>query len=146
MKLYLLYGLNNGLHTFITALELYSIFSTLGAKLSKISNFHSSVWTSDSISKLNPTCQHESKGMLGFQNRALDTKLLQFHVNRDEWAYLEKHDFQRKFVVKSDTTIRFVASKRVREWSQFLISSPRWLYTQNEAKIKLTIYRLSRKT
>ena len=49
-------------------------------------------------SKLNPTCQHESKGMLGFQNSALDIMLLKFHTNRDNITYLEKCDFQRKFV------------------------------------------------
>ena len=39
--------------------------------------------TSDLVSKLNSTRQHESKGVLGFQNKALDTKLLKLHANRD---------------------------------------------------------------
>ena len=36
--------------------------------------------------------------MLGFQNKALDSKLLKFHLNRDNSAYLEKYDFQWKLV------------------------------------------------
>ena len=48
---------------------------------------------SDLISKLDSTHQHESMSMLSFQNRALDTKLLKFHANRDERTYLDKHDF-----------------------------------------------------
>ena len=36
--------------------------------------------------------------MLDFQNKALDSKLLKFHANRDNQAYLEKCDFQRKLV------------------------------------------------
>ena len=39
-------------------------FLTLGAILSKMSNFYMSV--DDSILKLNPTHQHESMGMLSF--------------------------------------------------------------------------------
>ena len=37
--------------------------------------------------------KHESSGMLGFQNRAPDTKLMKIHTSRDAWAYLEKCDF-----------------------------------------------------
>ena len=36
--------------------------------------------------------------ILGFQSRDPDIKLLKFHSNRDNWAYIEKHDFQWKFV------------------------------------------------
>ena len=36
--------------------------------------------------------------MLGFQNRVTDTKLLKFHVNRENSAYLEKYYFQQKLV------------------------------------------------
>ena len=39
-------------------------------------------------------------GMLGFQNRALDINLLKFHANQDNWANLEKCDFQRKLVIQ----------------------------------------------
>ena len=48
--------------------------------------------------KLNLTRQHESKSMIGFQNRALDINLLKFHTNWDNRDYLKKRDFQRKFV------------------------------------------------
>ena len=39
--------------------------------------------------KSNSTRQHESNGMLGFQNRALDIKILKFHTNRDNSVYLK---------------------------------------------------------
>ena len=75
-----------------------STFSILGEKLSKMSNFFSVNQKSDPTLKLNPTHQHESKDMLGFQNRSPDIKLLLFHIKRDNSVYLEKHDFQRKLV------------------------------------------------
>ena len=53
---------------------------------------------SDLSLKLNSTSQHKSRGMLDFQNRIPDIKLLKFHSNRDNNAYLKKHDFQGKFV------------------------------------------------
>ena len=40
----------------------------------------------------------------------------------------------------SETTIAFIALKRVRRWSHFLISSLSWPYTQNVTTVKLTIY------
>ena len=49
--------------------------------------------SSDLGSKLNHTHQHGSMDMLGFQNRAIDIKLLNFHANRDNSAYLENHNF-----------------------------------------------------
>ena len=48
---------------------------------------------SDLTLKLNLTRQHESIDMLDFQNRAPNIKLLKFHRNRDNRAYLEKHKF-----------------------------------------------------
>ena len=36
--------------------------------------------------------------MLGFQNKALDIKLLKFYANRDNWACIKKCDFRRKLV------------------------------------------------
>ena len=48
----------------------------------------------DSTLNLNLTLQHDSRGMLDFQNRPLDIKLLKFHANRDDWAYFEKYNFQ----------------------------------------------------
>ena len=53
---------------------------------------------SDLNSKLNSTRQHESKGVLDFQNRAPGIKLLKFHTNQDNRVYLEKRDFQQKLV------------------------------------------------
>ena len=37
-------------------------------------------------------------GILDFQNRGMNIKLLIFHVNWDNQAYLEKWDFQQKFI------------------------------------------------
>ena len=52
------------------------------------------IQNSDLNLKLNSTCQHKSRGMFSFQNRALNVKVLKFHANRENSAYLEKHDFQ----------------------------------------------------
>ena len=93
MNPYLLCGPNNALRVFTTTLELQFQISVPRGKIVQNVKFSSVSQTSDLISKLNSTRQHESRGMLGFQNRALDTKLLKFHVNRDERAYLEKYDF-----------------------------------------------------
>ena len=43
----------------------------------------------DSNIILSITRQHKSRGMLDFQNRALDIKLLKFYTNRDNQAYLK---------------------------------------------------------
>ena len=53
---------------------------------------------SDLTLKLDPNRQHESRSMLGFQNKVSDIILLKFHSNRDNWAYLKKYDFQRKLI------------------------------------------------
>ena len=81
-------------------LSFNSKFLFLGAKSFKISNFQPSTKSNDLISKLDSTRQHESKSMLGFQNRALDTKLWKFHTNLKEKAYLKKCDFKQKLVSK----------------------------------------------
>ena len=47
---------------------------------------------------LNPTHQHESKGVLSFQNTVSDVKILKFHTNQDNSAYLEKCNFQWKLI------------------------------------------------
>ena len=38
--------------------------------------------------------------MLDFQNRAPNIKILKFHTNWDNNAYLEKYDFQQNLVYK----------------------------------------------
>ena len=53
--------------------------------------------------------------MLSFQNRAPDTKLLNFHANRDERAYFENVISKGSSFRDSETTIEFVTSKRVWE-------------------------------
>ena len=40
--------------------------------------------------KLNPTRQHESRGILSFQNRVPDIKILKFHANQDNSPYLKE--------------------------------------------------------
>ena len=119
-----------------------STFPTLGEKSSKMSIFLPINQNSDSTLKLNPTRQHESMGMLGFQNRAPDTKLLKFHINQDNRAYLEKHDFQWKLIYQFWDRHLICTSKQVQEWSWILIPIPSWPCTQNETKfltIKLQI-------
>ena len=92
MNPYPLYGPNSALRAFIAALELQFYISISMGKIVQNIKFSSVCQTSDLILKLDSTRQHESKGMLGFQNRA-DTKLLKFHQNRDERVYLKKCDF-----------------------------------------------------
>ena len=70
-----------------------STFPTLGTKSSKMSFFLLVSQNNDLRSKLNPTRQHEFRGIVSFQNRALDIKLLKFHINQENNTYLEKHDF-----------------------------------------------------
>ena len=70
-----------------------SIFSSLEGKIVQNIKFSSVDQTSDLILKFDSTRQHESRGMLSFQNRTPDTKLLKFYANWDEKAYLEKCDF-----------------------------------------------------
>ena len=62
-------------------------FLTLWEKSSKFFAHHQD---SDLSTKLNSTHQYESRGMLGFQNRAADIKLLKFYANRDNSIYFKK--------------------------------------------------------
>ena len=67
--------------------------SDLRGKIIQNVKFSPIIQNSDSSSKLNPTSQHEPRGMLDFQNRAMDIKLLKFHANQENYTYLEKYDF-----------------------------------------------------
>ena len=97
MSFYLLYKLNHALYTFIIAPELqFKILNPRG-KWSKMSIFH-----------------HWSKHLFAlnfwffslewvwryawFQNKAPVVKILKFHVNQDNSAYLEKYNFWQKLV------------------------------------------------
>ena len=80
------------MHSHVT-LELRFHISNSRGKIVQNVNFLSINQNSDLNSKLNPTREYESRGMLGFQNRVLDIKILQFHVNQDNSAYLKKYDF-----------------------------------------------------
>ena len=122
-----------------------SKFPTLRAKLFKVSTFLRVSQNSDLSSQLNPTHQHDSKGILSFQNRALSVKLLKFHANIDERTYIEKCDFQWNVFVKFETAIGFVASKRVQRWSQIFILSPNQSYTQNETTLNWQFLQFYRK-
>ena len=120
MNFYLLYEPNNVLHAFIVASELqFQIFDSMNKIVQNV-KFSPVSQISDSTLKLYSTCQHESRGMLGFKNRALDIKLLKFYTNRDNRAYLNLI-FNRSSFAKYETTIGFVMSIQVREWSQILI-------------------------
>ena len=70
--------------------------------------------------------------MLGFQNRALYVNILKFHANQDNSAYLKKSIFNKNSFFDSETSIEFVESKRVQEWSRIPIASPSWLGMPNE--------------
>ena len=94
MNSYFLYVPNTALRAFTTALELQFHIFDYGGKIVQNVKFSPVSQNSDLISLLNPTCQHESNGILSFQNRAPDNKLLKFHVNRDNQAYFKKYNFQ----------------------------------------------------
>ena len=98
MNSYLLHRPNRTHHAITATLELQFHISDLIGKIIKNVKFLSVSQNIDLTSKLDPTRQHESRGMLGFQNRALDIKLLKFHVNQDNQGYLEKRNFQQKLV------------------------------------------------
>ena len=86
MNSYFLYKPNNALRASTAILDLqFHIFDPRGKIVQNI-KFLSVSQNNDLISKSNPTNQHESRGMLGFQNRASDSKLLKFYVNRDNEA------------------------------------------------------------
>ena len=95
---YLLYEPNSAPRAFTADRELQFHISVPSRKIVQNVKFLSVNQNSYSILKLNPTRQHESSGMLDFQNRVTDTKLLKFYTNQDERVYLEKCDFQRKLV------------------------------------------------
>ena len=66
---------------------------------------------SDLSLKLNPNRQHESISMLGFENRAPNIKILKFHANWDNSAYLENKIFNGSSFVNSKTVIGFMVLK-----------------------------------
>ena len=71
---------------------------TLGKKIIQNIKFSPVIQNDDLTSKLDPTRQHESRGMLGFQNRASDIMLLKINANLDNQAYLKIRVFQQKLV------------------------------------------------
>ena len=75
-----------------------STFSNPMGKIVQNVNYLSISQNSNLSWKLNHTHQHEFRSMLGFKNRVSNLKLLKFHANRDNSAYLEKYDVQRKLV------------------------------------------------
>ena len=145
MNSYLLYEPKKALCAFTATSKLQ--FWTFDPKGKIVQNikFSSVSLNSDLISKLDSNRQHKSKGMLSFQSRASNIKLLKFHVNQDKRAYLEKCDFLRNLVSRfwDRHLIRGVEmSQRVVSVSDF--ESQLALEAKRD-KIKLTIYRLSRK-
>ena len=93
MNSYILYEPNNALHAFTAAPMLqFQIFDPRGKIVQNI-KFLSVNQNNDLISKLNPTRQQESRGMLDFENRAPDIKLLKIYTNRDNRTYFKKYDF-----------------------------------------------------
>ena len=90
MSSYLLYEPNHALRAFTATPELQFQISDPTGKIIQNVKFSSVSQNSDLSLKLNPTHQHESKGMLGFQNKASYIKLLKFQINQYNNAYLEK--------------------------------------------------------
>ena len=70
----------------------FHIFDPMGKIVQNV-NFLPVSQNSDLTSKSDSTRQHKSTGMLNFQNIAPNIKLLKFHANRDNQAYLEKYNF-----------------------------------------------------
>ena len=98
LNFYLLYEPNRLLCAFTTTHELqFHIFDSRDKIVQNI-KFLPISQNSDLISKLDLNNQHESRGMLSFQNRVPDIKLLKFHVNRDNQTYLKKCNFLRKLI------------------------------------------------
>ena len=98
MSSYLLYEPNDAFCAFATTSELKFPISDLRGKIVQNVNFSSVSQNSDLSLKLNPTRQHGFKGILNFQNRALDIKILKIHANQDNSTYLEKCDFKQMLV------------------------------------------------
>ena len=96
MSSYLLYESKGALRAFTFALELkFPIFDPRGKIVQNV-NFLSISQNSDLSLNVNPSRQHEYRGILGFQNRALNIKLLNFHTNQDNSAYIKKCNFEQK--------------------------------------------------
>ena len=90
MNSYYLYEPNNAFCAFTATPELQFQISDPKGKIKQNVNFFPISQNSDLISKLDPTHQQETMGMLGFHDRAPGIKLLKIQANRDNRAYLEK--------------------------------------------------------
>ena len=134
MSSYLLYEPNHTLHAFTAAPEFQFHISDLRGKIIQNVNFSLVSQNSDSTLKLNLTRQHKFKSILGFQNKALNIKLLKFTQIKTIRLTSKNTIFNGTSFAKSETITRFVASKRVWEWSRILILSLGWPFTINEAK------------
>ena len=73
--------------------------------------------------------------MLGFQNRALNLKLLKFHALETIEVTSKNTIFNESSFTKFETSIGYVTSKWDQEWSRILILSIGYPYTQKDAKI-----------
>ena len=76
-------------------------------------NFSSVHHNRDLSLKLNPNRQHESRGILIFQNRVLDIKILNFHANETIVFTLKNVIFNESWFVNFEIVIGFMASKQV---------------------------------
>ena len=125
--------------------------------------FSSISQTSDLISKLDSTRQHESNSMLSFQNRATYIKLLKFHINRDERAYFEKVIYNESSFLRfwechwicgvamslgvcsdSDLESRLTLHKKTRQnlnWQFIVVFKNMTFFFANESKHRHIIYR-----
>ena len=124
MNSYLLYKPNGTLRAFTTASELQLQTSDPRDKIIQNVKILPINQNNDLSSQLNHTRQHKSKGMLSFQNKALDIKLLK--ITQIETIRLTSKNmiFNRSSFSIYETAIGFMLLKRIRKWSQFLILSP----------------------
>ena len=134
---------NHALHGFTAAPKLQFHISDPRSKIVQNVNFSPVSQNSNSSLKLNSTHYHEFRGMLGFQNRVMNIKLL---TQTETIMFTSKNAiFTESSFANSETTIGFMTLKQVWEWSQILILSPGWPCTQNEINFNCQFHSLSQK-
>ena len=124
-------------------LSSYNSISDFRNKIVRNANFSSVNQNSDLSIKLNSTREHKSRGILGFQNRAPDIKLVKFHENWDNNAYLKKFNFQRKLIYQFWNFHWIHSVKTSLSVVSDPISSSSWSYTQNKINLKWHFSQLS---
>ena len=136
MSSYLLYEPNHTFHVFIAAPDLqFQNFDPMGKMVKIVQNikFSPAGKKNDSSLKLDLTRQHESRVCSIFKKETWMSKYWNFIQIETIIPTSKNMIFNESLFANFETTIRFVVSKRVRDWSPFLILSSDWPCTQNEA-------------